>query len=104
MRSDAFLRPQALLDLEQIFIYLAENDLDAADRFLLSFENSVKLISGQPNVGAEASFENPQLQGIRTWPVKGHKKVLIFYFAANDRLDVVRVLHTARDIRGILEG
>ncbi len=66
MRSTAFLRPRALIDLEQIFVYIAENDLDAADRFLLNFEKSVDLLADQPGLGSLPHFRKQELKGIRS--------------------------------------
>jgi len=43
------------------------------------------------------------LASIRIWPVSGFKKYLIFYRADASYLEIVRVLHTSRDIRAILQ-
>ena len=38
------------------------------------------------------------------WPVRGFEKHVIFYRPVATGIDVVRVLHAARDIEAIFEG
>lgn len=45
----------------------------------------------------------PTLFGLRRWPIQGFEKHLIFYLVFENTIDIVRVLHSARDIEGILE-
>jgi toxin ParE1/3/4 len=46
---------------------------------------------------------NPRLEGLRKWSVKGFEKHLIFYLSFDDYIEIVRILHAARDIEVILE-
>ena len=46
---------------------------------------------------------NPRLEGLRKWSVKGFEKHLIFYLSFDDYIEIVRILHAARDIEAILE-
>ncbi|WP_199348910.1 type II toxin-antitoxin system RelE/ParE family toxin [Microcoleus sp. FACHB-SPT15] len=40
---------------------------------------------------------------MRKWSVKGFEKHLIFYLSFDDYIEIVRILHAARDIEAILE-
>ena len=39
---------------------------------------------------------------IRQWRVKDFKEYLIFYRIQDDRVEILRVLHGARDLEGLL--
>jgi toxin ParE1/3/4 len=55
-----------------------------------------------PLGGAPKASANPQLGGLRTWPVKGFDEFRIYYLLQSDLLIVVRVLHDKRDIDSLL--
>jgi toxin ParE1/3/4 len=43
------------------------------------------------------------LADLRVWRIEGFEKHLIFYRQTPDGIDVVRILHGARDIDSVLE-
>jgi toxin ParE1/3/4 len=49
------------------------------------------------------SFRNPELRDVRRLTVTGFENWLLFYRDTEDRIDVIRVLHGARDIAAIFE-
>lgn len=55
-----------------------------------------------PGIGERRESPNPRLAGLRVWRVEGFEKHLIFYRPAGDGIEIVRVLHGARDIDSIL--
>ncbi len=56
-----------------------------------------------PGMGERWESNNPHLAGLRVWRVEGFEKHLIFYRATDDGIEVVRVVHGARDISSVLE-
>ena len=56
-----------------------------------------------PQVGHRYSSERYRRDEIRVWPIPGFEKILVFYRVRKDVIDVVRVLHGARDIRRLLD-
>jgi plasmid stabilization system protein ParE len=44
----------------------------------------------------------PLFEGIRVFPVSRFKKYLVFYRPIEGGIEVLRVLHGARDIQGLL--
>jgi toxin ParE1/3/4 len=40
---------------------------------------------------------------MRFWPVTGFRNYLVFYFPLSDGVEIVRVLHAARDWTRVLE-
>ena len=86
----------ARADLLDIWLYLAEESLSAADKALDSLEKDAFLHSNQPMAGRE----RPELgAGIRSWP--SSTPYILFYAVVAERLIVIRVLHHARDIREV---
>jgi toxin ParE1/3/4 len=83
---------QAGRDLEEIEEFISLDNPDAAARLLLSIQEKCALLSRQPQMGRSRFELSPELRG---FPVGNY---LIFYRPAMDGIEVVRVLHGARDI------
>jgi len=98
------LKPQADRDINNQFEYIAKDNLEAAIRFYEAAFRSFDVLLTNPNIGPSRDFEDPVLKDIRIWLVKGFEKYLIFYRATDDLVEVLRVLHAARDIDSILSG
>ncbi len=94
--------PQADKDLDQYFLYIAEDDLVVADLFLDKVEETHTLLANFPKLGSVFKTEIPELVGIRWFPVKDFPKHLIFYIGGDAQISIVRVLHRAQDILKIL--
>ena len=86
----------ARADLLDIWFYLAEENLSAADNTLDSLEADAAMLSYQPLAGRE----RPELgSGVRSWP--SSTPYILFYNVDSNRIIVIRVLHHARDIHDI---
>ncbi len=55
-----------------------------------------------PGIGASYSHEHPALADVRCSPITGFRKYVVFYRPVADGIEIIRVLHGARDIHGIL--
>lgn len=91
-----FIRPRAENDLEEIWWYIAQDNLQNADQFLGLIEETCKLISDHPNMG---EARNELLKNLRSFPVGNY---LIFYVHLKDGVDIIRVLHGSRDLKPLL--
>ena len=103
MPSQIQKTPQAAADLIDIASYIAEDNLDAAERFLDAAEEAFALLASMPSMGRAVNFQSPAAQGIRVWRVRGFERYLIFYRAVEHGIEIVRVLHAARDIERLFE-
>ena len=91
------LRPQALADLDGIWFYIAEDNMQAADGVIDDFTETFRLLCVTPHMGTAT----PQLaEGLRRFPTRGY---VIFYSVTAESLVVERVLHGARDIEALLD-
>jgi toxin ParE1/3/4 len=103
MTAQYHVRPAADTDLDDQAAYLArEASLDIALRFYdaaATFEQ----IARMPGIGERRPTANPRLEGLRVWRIQGFEKHLIFYRPIADGIEIVRVLHGARDLDRLLE-
>ena len=88
-------RPLAETDLLEIWDYIADDSLAAADRWVDRIDEQLSLLAAQPKIGRSRDELAP---GMRSFPVG---RYVIFYVPLDDGIDVVRVLHGARDIEEI---
>lgn len=97
-------KPQAKLDLLQHFIYIGQYNLDAAERILMVVGETFEKLAAMPGMGGKREFRKPELVGIRSWVVTGFKNYVIFYKEIPGGIEVLRVLHGARDVDRVLSG
>ncbi len=95
--AEAVFSPESLEDVGEIHRYISLDDPDAADRVLLAFEQNASLLAGRPELGQlKARFRN-----LRLWVVTEFPSYLMFYRERAGEIEVVRVLHGARDLPGL---
>jgi toxin ParE1/3/4 len=86
---------KARTDLIEIWVYIAERNQAAADRVLDEIERICRLIATRPAMGRE----RPEIRlGIRSLGVMSW---VIFYRIGEDHIEIVRVLHGARDLEAV---
>src|SRR5262252_4251542 len=88
---------QAKADLIEIADYIAADNPEAAERFLDAAEAAFDRLAALPSIGLTVPFQSALAQGLRVWRVEGFERCLIFYRPAESGIEVVRVLHAARD-------
>jgi toxin ParE1/3/4 len=93
----ARIRPLAAKDLEKIVRYLDEQSALAGDRFLEEFFHATNLLAERPGMGSLRRTRG-RLKGLRSWPLDKFDSYLIFYLPVDVGIEVVRVLHGARNI------
>ena len=105
MRSLRVL-PRADADIDEAArYYVEEASLDVALRFLDAVEEAYKFVCANPNAGSRGQYRSGKLEGIRRWPVPGFQSYLVFYRLTlmDERIEIIRVLHGARDIEALFE-
>lgn len=96
-------RPQVIRDLIELATYIAEDNLDASDRFLAAAEETFKQLGNMPGMGKPCEFSNPNLAEVRQQPIKKFRKYLVFYRISDIGVEIIRVIHSARDVEAILD-
>jgi toxin ParE1/3/4 len=97
-------RPIVIQDLIEQATYIAEDNLDVSDRFLMAAEDTFNFLGTMPAIGRLSGFTPARLADVRQYAIKGFKRFLIFYRVTDDGVDILRVLHGARDVEMLLEG
>ena len=105
-RSLVERRPQALRDLSDIAVYLAEGsgNNDVAFKFLAAAEASFEQLAAMPEMGVAREYFDPALAGVRMLRIAGFDNYLIFYCPTENGIDIIRVLHAKRDIDALFGG
>ena len=87
------------------FVYLGEQtSVEMAERYFAAIEETCALLINQPRSGTPYDSGIARLAGLRGVPVKGFGNHLLFYIPRSGGIDVVRVLHAARDIESVFDG
>jgi toxin ParE1/3/4 len=95
-------RRRAVEDIDEHAAYIANRNVRAAYRFLEKVEETFELLARHPRISS------PRLDGIvsglRAWPVATFKSYVVLYFVTRNAVQIVRVVHGARDLEALLKG
>ncbi len=92
---------QSVQDVLECAMFIQKDNPDVAQRFLESVEKTCQQITSLPEIGSQRQFRQPVLKGIRSWKVQGFENYLIFYRLGEKSLEIVRVLHGARNLKKV---
>ena len=92
--AEVLYLPKAIEDLFRIWRYLVtESDsVEIADRMVAEIQSACQLYADEPTVG---QLRPDLAQGIRNFHVK---KYVVFYIPVGAGIEVIQVIHGARDI------
>ncbi len=85
-------RPRAKTDLADIWEYIADDSEARADSFIDRIDRKFNTLAHRPRIGR---LRNELVANLRSSPVD---RYVIFYLPLSDGIEVVRVLHSARDL------
>jgi toxin ParE1/3/4 len=88
-------RPLAETDILEIWDYSADDNPAAADRWVDQLDEQFQMRATQPMMGRARDELAP---GVRSFPFG---RYVVFYVPLDHGIDVVRVLHGARDIDAV---
>lgn len=88
--------PQAIRDVDETWRRIAEDDPGAADRWVDSIVGATDRLAEFPNSGAP----RPDIgSGVRSIVMD---RYLVLYRVGPDSVDIVRVVHGARELTGLV--
>jgi toxin ParE1/3/4 len=91
------IRPKALADLADIWAYIAEDSIRHADAFAARINREFRMLARRSELGRD----RPELlANLRSFPVGNY---VIFYLPRPRGIQVIRVLHGARDLKPLFE-
>lgn len=92
------VRGRADAEADRIADYLGARRPEVGERFLRSVRRDYAFLAEHPNAGAVRTSAIKAYRALRSWPVGGFHNYLIFYLPKRNGVEIVRVLHGARDI------
>ena len=96
--ADHFYSPEARNDLLEIWEFIAQDNVDAADRVQQEVQQAVSLLARNPELGHLR--RDLTSKEVRFWSVRSY---LIIYDPAARPLEVVRILSGYRDVATMLK-
>lgn len=98
------LRQHAEADLIELVDYFAGVQPPLDEAFIEAVVSSCERLTERPLIGTLVEVRSPRLKGLRRQRVSPKfADYLIFYLPSNSEVDVVRVLHGARDLPTLLQ-
>jgi toxin ParE1/3/4 len=88
---------KATADLDEIWLYIAQDNPDAADKYIRAIVSRFPTLASMPLMGRERAELSPCL---RSFPVGRH---VIFYRPLDNGVEIARVLDGARDLPPLFE-
>ncbi len=92
-----FFSPSSREDLREILEYIARDNPGAALKHVERLEQTCLMLAENPQMG---TARDDLLPNLRAW---SFRKYVIFFRPASDGIDVVRVVHGARDYGKLFE-
>jgi toxin ParE1/3/4 len=92
------LSREAIGDLELIWEHIAEDSPVAADSVIEAAYRLCSILGQHPELGRVRRFSENSLVGIRSFVITDFPNYVIFYRPVSAGVQIVRVLHGARDI------
>lgn len=87
----------ARTDLDDIWFYIAQDDVTAADKFIQAVISKFLKLAEWPEIGRQREELSPRLRSLAVG------RCVIFYRPMESGIEVVRVLHGARDLPPLFE-
>jgi len=91
------ISPEAAANITEIWDFIAQDNVAAAERVRQELEDAIRGLADAPGKGHLR--EDLTAKPVRFWPVRSY---LIVYRPDTDPLEIVAVLHGARDIPRLL--
>jgi toxin ParE1/3/4 len=99
--SRFILSPEALGDLDIIHEHIAQDNPEAAGRVIEAAYRFCVILGQHPELGRERHFPGKGAAGIRSFIITDFPNYVIFYRIQDGVVQIVRVLHGARNIDAI---
>ncbi len=94
------ITPEAVSDLFEIWNFISQDNPEAADRVEQAVFRACDLLADSPLAGRVRKDLTPL--PLRFWVVQPYSKYLIVYDPESKPLQIIRILHGARNLPSIL--
>lgn len=91
--------PDAAESIDAIGAWLLEQGgATVARRWLSRVESTLVFLERWPRTGGAFDTIDMRFEGVRLWPTKGFPHYLVFYREVPDGIEIIDVVHAARDL------
>lgn len=98
MKDPVDISPAARHDLADIWEYISRDNEDAATSLLQSIYRQCVALAAMPGLGKALNADLGE--GLRSYPVG---RYVIYFRMCKSKLELVRVIHSARDLTEMFE-
>ena len=103
MKSKVIKWPRAKYDLIEHYSVIAADKIEPAERFLEVAEDAFERLAEMPGIGRKWDSPERRLARLRVYPIPGFRNYLIFYREIDGGIEVLTILHGARDLDAALD-
>ena len=104
MSAQVHWRRRAQRDVAEAAVLIADGPPTVAGEFLDAVDQTIQSRLEMPRLGKRREFARIQLHGLRSTAVRQFKTWLVFYKELDGgSIEIVRVLHGARDLELLFE-
>jgi toxin ParE1/3/4 len=96
-------RPAARRELERIAVLIGMDRPSAARRFLAAVRKAYTSLAAMPEMGTRWEAESPRFSTVRYFAIPRYPNYVIFYRPFSDGVEILHILHGARDLGPLLE-
>jgi len=93
---------QVRLEIVKTAEYIGQRNIDAGLRFFDAVEETIGRLAEMPTLAGVWESSEPELAGLRVWPVRGFANYLIFFKPISDGIQVFSVVDGRRDLEQLL--
>ena len=91
------ITPAAENDLVNIWLYIARDNSEAADRVYQAAESTFEALAATPRMGTLYQAKRAQLKDVRFFPISKFQSYVIYYREQPQGIEIIRVLHAHMD-------
>jgi len=97
-------REAARREMLDQFAFIHDDNPSAANRYVDAAETTFRRLLEFPGIGRLWVSDSPHLANVRVTGVRGFRNYRVFYRSIPDGIEILHVIHGARDIPTLLEG
>ena len=98
MSLPTFKTPAAVVQMENIYAWIAIDSAIHADRFLDRVSLTLDMLGGHPHMGQPWRTRRRGLKGVRKFPVRDFPSYLLLCRVEPDSLNLIAVIHGSRNL------
>ena len=90
-------------EIIDIYGHIAARNRSAAERVFDEIESTIRFLAEWPGAETRWLSNDPRLADVRMMGLRKYRNYLIFYRVAGDAIEILRVVHGARDLDRVLD-